>query len=106
MREHRLIPACSQPTTIVYRFNGSDAGRVATKYGTFLKAPDQIDHVELQISIKDVKAMSLSTRKLIELSFLALLDSGIDYRNKNVGCFAYVDCNMYRALNILTAPFV
>ena len=34
--------------------------------------------------------MSVSTRKLIELSFAALLDSGIDYRNQNVGCYTYV----------------
>jgi acyl transferase domain-containing protein len=65
-------------------------GRVVTEYGTFLKATDKIDHVELGITNKDAKAMSLATRKLIELSFLALLDSGIDYRGQNVGCFAYV----------------
>lgn len=32
--------------------------------------------------------MSVSTRKLIELSFLALLDSGINYRGQQVGCYA------------------
>lgn len=32
--------------------------------------------------------MAVSTRKLVELSFLALLDSGIDYRGRNVGCYA------------------
>ena len=32
--------------------------------------------------------MAVSTRKLIELSFLALLDAGIDYRGKNIGCYA------------------
>jgi hypothetical protein len=31
--------------------------------------------------------MAATTRKLIEHSFLALLDSGIDYRNKNIGCY-------------------
>lgn len=46
------------------------------------------DHVEFGISAKDARAMALSTRKLIELSFLALLDSGIDYRGQNVGCYA------------------
>lgn len=67
---------------------GKDAGQVSTELGTFLKQTDQIDHVELGITSKDAKAMSVSTRKLIELSFLALLDSGIDYRGQNVGCFA------------------
>ncbi|KAF8530083.1 putative polyketide synthase [Hysterangium stoloniferum] len=69
-------------------YKGKDAGRVSTEYGTFLKHTDQLDRVELGITNKDARAMSLSTRKLIELSFLALLDSGIDYRGQNVGCFA------------------
>lgn len=60
---------------------------MSTEFGTFLKQTDQIDHVELGITNKDAKSMSISTRKLIELSFLALLDSGIDYRGRNVGCF-------------------
>lgn len=65
-------------------------GQIRSQLGTFLKDTDQLDNVELGITNKDAKAMSLSTRKLIELSFLALLDSGIDYRGRNVGCFAYV----------------
>lgn len=32
--------------------------------------------------------MTVGTRKLIELAFLALMDSGIDYRGRNVGCYA------------------
>lgn len=32
--------------------------------------------------------MTASSRRLVELSFLALLDSGIDYRGRNVGSFA------------------
>lgn len=31
--------------------------------------------------------MALSTRKLIEVAFLALLDSGLDYRGQNIGCY-------------------
>lgn len=31
--------------------------------------------------------MAVSTRKLLEHSFLALLDSSIDYRGRNVGCY-------------------
>ena len=31
--------------------------------------------------------MPLSTRKLVEVAFLGLQDSGIDYRGKNVGCY-------------------
>jgi len=32
--------------------------------------------------------MPASSRRMIELSFLALLDSGIDYRGRKVGSFA------------------
>ena len=32
--------------------------------------------------------MTASSRRLIEISFLALLDSGIDYRGRKVGSFA------------------
>ena len=31
--------------------------------------------------------MTTSSRRLIELSFLALLDSGIDYRGRKIGSF-------------------
>lgn len=47
-----------------------------------------MDHLEFGISASDAKAMGVSTRKLIELAFLSLLDSGIDYRGRNVGCYA------------------
>lgn len=45
------------------------------------------DHLEFGISAPEAENLSLSTRKLIELSFLALADSGIDYRGRNVGCY-------------------
>ncbi|KAH9841048.1 uncharacterized protein C8Q71DRAFT_890608 [Rhodofomes roseus] len=69
-------------------WQGEGLGRIATAHGSFLKDVDLFDHVEFGISTKDARAMSLSTRKLIELSFLALLDSGIDYQGRNVGCYA------------------
>ena len=45
------------------------------------------DHFEFGISAKDAASMAVSTRKLIEHSFLALLDSGIDSRSQNVGVY-------------------
>jgi acyl transferase domain-containing protein len=48
----------------------------------------EFDHAEFGISAKDVYAMGLSTRKLLEHSFLALLDSGIDSRGQDVGVYA------------------
>lgn len=55
--------------------------------GTFLKDIDKFDNVEFGISNKDAKALTLGTRKLVELSFRAMLDSGIDYRGKRFGSF-------------------
>ena len=46
------------------------------------------DHLEFGVTAKDARAMAVSSRKLIELSFLALLDSGINYRGQRVGCYA------------------
>lgn len=42
--------------------------------------------------------MAVSTRKLIEHAFLALLDSGIDYMGRNVGC--YMSGVAYELMNI------
>ncbi|KAI0068519.1 ketoacyl-synt-domain-containing protein [Artomyces pyxidatus] len=74
------------------RFNistlkGNGIGQVLTDTGAFLKDLKLFDHLEFGITSRDARFMPLSTRKLIELSFLGLLDSGIDYRGKNVGCY-------------------
>ncbi|KAF7299452.1 Polyketide synthase [Mycena indigotica] len=66
---------------------GPNLGEVITDVGSFLKDIADFDYVEFGITAKDAKAMAVSTRKLIETTFLALLDSGIDYRNRNVGCY-------------------
>ncbi|KAK0190671.1 hypothetical protein F5146DRAFT_1194907 [Armillaria mellea] len=68
-------------------WHGTNTGDVITKKGTFLKSISLFDHLEFGITSRDVASMSVSTRKLIEHSFLALLDSGIDYRGRNVGCY-------------------
>lgn len=68
-------------------WKGRNAGQVLPEQGSFLKNLSLFDAVEFGITTKDARAMAVSTRKLIELAFLALLDSGIDYRSKNVGCF-------------------
>ncbi|KAH7928982.1 ketoacyl-synt-domain-containing protein [Leucogyrophana mollusca] len=75
------------------RFNitswaGDAVGRVGTTRGSFLKGVDLFDNLEFGISPKETRAMALSTRKLIELAFLALLDSGIEYRGRNVACYS------------------
>lgn len=84
----KLSSSLHEPDPSYRRWHGYGLGKVATTHGSFLKDVDQFDHVEFGISARDARAMSLSTRKLIELSFLALLDSGIDYRGRDVGCYA------------------
>lgn len=68
-------------------WHGKALGQVDTTSGSFLKDVGLFDNLEFGISNRDVRSMSLSTRKLLELSFLSLLDSGIDYRGRNVGCY-------------------
>ncbi|KAJ3555005.1 hypothetical protein NM688_g2810 [Phlebia brevispora] len=74
------------------RFNiqylvGHGANQFLTDTGTFLKDLNLFDNLEFGVTNKDARIMALSSRKLLELSFLALLDSGIDYRGHNVGSF-------------------
>ncbi|PCH35877.1 ketoacyl-synt-domain-containing protein [Wolfiporia cocos MD-104 SS10] len=89
-----LLNKCEAYETIpkerlnINSWQGDSLGRIRTCRGAFLKDIDLFDHAEFGISAKDARAMAVSTRKLIELSFLALLDSGINYRGRNVGCYA------------------
>ncbi len=73
--------------TFTFRFKGSGSGKVITDVGAFLKAVHLFDFLEFAVASKDAVLMPLSTRKLIETTFLALLDSGIHYRGQNIGCF-------------------
>ncbi|KAL6298480.1 hypothetical protein BKA93DRAFT_830667 [Sparassis latifolia] len=74
------------------RFNinawkGNGLAEIHVDQGSFLKDIDMFDNVEFGISTRDARYMAPVTRRLLENCFLALLDSGIDYRMKNVGCF-------------------
>ncbi|CCL98280.1 uncharacterized protein FIBRA_00274 [Fibroporia radiculosa] len=74
------------------RFNidhlrGDGLGHIVSDTGAFLKDVHLLDYLEFGITSKDARFMPLSTRRLLETTFLALLDSGIDYRGKNVGCY-------------------
>jgi acyl transferase domain-containing protein len=75
-------------SNMVYSWVGAGLGQSITDHGSFLKNVGDFDPVEFGITGKDAKAMAVSARKLVELAFLALLDSGIDYRGKNIGCYA------------------
>ncbi|KAF7371227.1 Polyketide synthase [Mycena sanguinolenta] len=55
--------------------------------GAFLKNYDGMDSTAFGISIKDARIMPFAARRLMELSFEALLDSGVNYRRQKVGCF-------------------
>ncbi|KAF8180698.1 hypothetical protein K438DRAFT_1976521 [Mycena galopus ATCC 62051] len=68
-------------------FNGFQDKLNLPVKGAFLKNHDKLDAVALGISAKDARVMPFTARRLLELSFEALSDSGIDYRGKQVGCF-------------------
>lgn len=55
--------------------------------GTFLKHINKFDNIEFGIGNKDGRSLVMATRKLIELSFLAMQDAGIEYRGKKIGSF-------------------
>ena len=71
----------------VVSIRGNATGKILADTGAFLKDIDQFDFLEFGITAKDAKYMPLSTRKLVEVAFLGLQDSGIDYRGKTVGCY-------------------
>ncbi|KZW01287.1 hypothetical protein EXIGLDRAFT_830237 [Exidia glandulosa HHB12029] len=66
---------------------GRALGQILPQNGSFLKNLDKFDHVEFGITAKDARVMSVGTRVLVELAFLALVDSGINYRGANIGCY-------------------
>ena len=70
-----------------FSIKGHGANQFLTDTGTFLKELNMFDNLEFGVTNKDARIMALSARKLLELSFLALLDSGIDYRGRNIGSF-------------------
>ncbi|KAJ7695179.1 hypothetical protein B0H17DRAFT_1198868 [Mycena rosella] len=69
-------------------WEGRGVGQTRVTRGSFLKDVGLFDATEFGIGSKDARGMAVGTRRLIELSFLALLDSGIDYRGRSVGCYA------------------
>ncbi|EPQ58589.1 ketoacyl-synt-domain-containing protein [Gloeophyllum trabeum ATCC 11539] len=74
------------------RFNikgrhGTGPGQIVPDRGTFLKDISHFDYLEFGLTLKDARALPLSARKLLELSFNALTDAAIPYRGRRVGCF-------------------
>jgi acyl transferase domain-containing protein len=55
--------------------------------GAFLKSITEFDYSSFGISSDDARIMPNSARRLMELSFRALLDSGIQTREQSIGCF-------------------
>jgi acyl transferase domain-containing protein len=73
--------------TLIASWQGSHLGQVLPEKACFLKDINLFDHFEFGISSKDAVTLGVATRKLIEHSFLALLDSGINSRSQNVGVY-------------------
>jgi hypothetical protein len=74
-------PICSLILTTI------GSGDIIPAGGAFLKGTTKFDNVEFGASTKDAASMTASTRRMIELGFLAMLDSGIDSRGKKIGTF-------------------
>ncbi|KAF8800322.1 hypothetical protein BYT27DRAFT_6834852 [Phlegmacium glaucopus] len=53
----------------------------------FIKDIDQFDTREFGISMKEAQQLDPSSRLILEVAHLALLDSGIDYRGSNTGVY-------------------
>ncbi|PWN39310.1 hypothetical protein IE81DRAFT_369188 [Ceraceosorus guamensis] len=75
------------------RFNASEwhgkgPGKVITSTACIMKHAEMFDAVQFHVSPADARAMTVSTRKLIELSHVALQDAGIEHRARPVGVYA------------------
>lgn len=53
----------------------------------FLKGLKDFDNISFGVSARDARVMPYGLRRLIEVGFRALQDSGIQSRNESVGCF-------------------
>ena len=75
---------CRFPRSLFSRLSHSPT---PSARGTFLKRINRFDNTELGIGNKDGRSLVMATRKLVELSFLAMQDAGIEYRGKKIGSF-------------------
>ncbi|KAJ7214322.1 hypothetical protein GGX14DRAFT_550479 [Mycena pura] len=55
--------------------------------GAFLKNASTFDNIAFGVSTRDARVAPFSARRLMDLSFCALQDAGIDSRGKPIGCF-------------------
>jgi len=75
---------CAFPRLLTLRLSSSPT---PSARGSFLKHINRFDNIEFGIGNKDGKSLVMATRKLVELSFLAMQDAGIEYRGKKIGSF-------------------
>jgi len=75
---------CAFPRSSFLRLSNSPA---PSARGTFLKHINRFDNIEFGIGNKDGRSLVMAARKLVELSFLAMRDAGIEYRGKKIGSF-------------------
>ncbi|KAF8800384.1 hypothetical protein BYT27DRAFT_7148677 [Phlegmacium glaucopus] len=64
-----------------------EPGKYNTSMCGFIKDIDQFDTREFGISMKEAQQLDPSSRLILEVAHLALLDSGIDYRGSNTGVY-------------------
>ncbi|KAJ7182483.1 hypothetical protein C8R43DRAFT_868767, partial [Mycena crocata] len=77
-----------QPLVSILPDSFKDNGEVKLpSLGAFLKNAMSFDNISFGISARDARVMPYSARRLVDLSFQALLDSGLDSRGRDIGCF-------------------
>ncbi|KAF8160216.1 hypothetical protein K438DRAFT_1776565 [Mycena galopus ATCC 62051] len=64
--------------------------------GAFLKNATGFDNIAFGISAKDARVTPHSARRLLDLSFQALFDSGIESRGRKIGCFMSGNSTLHR----------
>ncbi|KAJ6449449.1 hypothetical protein C8R45DRAFT_1084229 [Mycena sanguinolenta] len=76
--------------------------------GAFLKNATSFDNIAFGISTRDARIMPNSARRLLDLSFQALLDSGVESRGQRIG-FAWMSHSMANRISYaldLTGPSI
>lgn len=83
-----LLPPALLTTFTFHRHIGTAPFQAATDLGGWLAETTLFDAREFGISPREAAEMTVSARLMVESSFEALYDSGVDYRRKRVGVFA------------------
>ncbi|KAF8128037.1 hypothetical protein K438DRAFT_2141448, partial [Mycena galopus ATCC 62051] len=83
----KFLPELTKSVVLTNEFIRSRPDVKPPTHGAFLKNPSDFDNISLRVSTRDARVLPYSARRLLDLSFQALLDSGIESRGRHIGCF-------------------